>query len=98
MPVSPWPALVLSHPWTSWQEAAVPGATELARRLNWAMLSYPSNRELLLHPDVEHHPLAGAALLAAGSPWPWGPDPESAPPMFMHYVSRRPRGDFGRPL
>jgi hypothetical protein len=50
MPVSPSHALVLSHPWTSWPEATLGGTTELARRLNWAMLSYPSNRELLLHP------------------------------------------------
>jgi hypothetical protein len=67
--VSPSHALVLSHPWTSWPEASVQGKTELAMRLNWAMLSYPSNRELLLHPDIEHHPLPGAALLAGGSPW-----------------------------
>jgi hypothetical protein len=98
MPVSPSHALLLSHPWTSWPEASVQGTTELAVRLNWAMLSYPSNRELLLHPDIEHHPLPGAALLAGGNPWPWGQDPESAPPVFMHYLSRPPRGDLGRPL
>jgi hypothetical protein len=98
MPVSPERALLLSHPWTSWPEAAVNGTTELATRLNWAMLSYPSNVELLLHPDVERHPLPGAALLATGDSWPWGPDPEAAPPVFMEYVGRRPRGDLSRPL
>lgn len=98
MPASPSDALVLSHPWTSWPEAAVDGTTELATRLNWATLSHPNNRELLLHPDIEHHPLPGPALLASGNPWPWGPDPESAPPVFMHYLSRPPRGDLGRPL
>ena len=58
-----------------------------------------SNRELLLHPDIEHHPLPGPALLASGNPWPRGPDPESAPPVFLHYLSRSARGgDLGRPL
>jgi hypothetical protein len=96
MPVSPSQALVLSHPWTNWPEATVGGTTELARRLNWAMLSYPSNRELLLHPDIECHPLPGA-VLATGNPWPWGPDRGSAPPLFLEYLSRQPRGDLSRP-
>jgi len=50
MPVSTTTALVLSHPWAGWPESVVRGTEELARRLNWAMLTHPSNGELLLHP------------------------------------------------
>jgi Protein of unknown function (DUF4238) len=89
MPVSTTTALVLSHPWADWPESAVHGTEELARRLNWAMLTQPSNQELLLHPDVEHHPLPSPAELAHDAHWPWGPDPGSAAPIFMHYVSAR---------
>ena len=97
MPVSPTHALVLSHPWAGWPEGAVHGAEELARRLNWAMLSYPSNRELLLHPGVKHHPLPSPALLADAH-WPWGPDPDSAAPIFMHYAVAERHQQPGRPL
>lgn len=98
MPVSPTHALVLSHPWAGWPERVVHGIEELAHRLNWAMLSYPSNRELLLHPEVKHHPLPSSALLAKDAHWPWGPDPDSAAPIFMHYaVGQRPPRP-GRPL
>jgi hypothetical protein len=89
MPVSTTTALVLSHPWADWPESVVHGTEELARRLNWAMLTQPSNQELLLHPDVEHHPLPSPAELAHDAHWPWGPDPESAAPIYMHYVSVR---------
>lgn len=89
MPVSTTNALVLSHPWAGWPESVVYGSEELARRLHWAMLSYPSNHKLLLHPDVDAHPLPGPAELAKDAHWPWGPDPDSAPPLFMHYVSAR---------
>lgn len=81
MPVSTTTALVLSHPWAGWPEAVVHGTEELARRLNWAMLTHPSNRELLLHPDVAQHPLPSPALLGKDTHWPWGPDPDSAPPV-----------------
>lgn len=71
LPTSPIQAVVLSHPWTSWPEARVKGTMELATRLNWAMLSHPSNEELLLHPDAPNHPLPSPALLARNSVWPW---------------------------
>lgn len=77
LPTSPTQAVVLSHPWTSWPETRVEGTTGLATRLNWAMLSHPSNEELLLHPDVPVHPLPSPALLARNSWWPWGEDPEA---------------------
>jgi Protein of unknown function (DUF4238) len=80
MPVSPTAALLLSHPWTSWPETCVHGSRALAQRLNWAMLSYPSNDRLLMHPDVKGHPLPSPGLLAGGSMWPWQADPESEPP------------------
>jgi hypothetical protein len=89
MPVSTTAALVLSHPWAGWPESVVHGTEELARRLNWAMLTHPSNRELLLHPDVEHHPLPSPAKLAHDAHWPWGPDPDSATPIYMRYASAR---------
>lgn len=94
MPVTPSLALVLSHPWADWPEAIVTGARELAQRLNWAMLSYPTNEHLLLHPDVEAHPLPGPALLARGGSWPWPPDPQAEPPVWLDYVAgrRRERG------
>jgi hypothetical protein len=85
MPVSTTTALVLSHPWAGWPEAVVHGTEELAKRLNWAMLTHPSNRELLLHPNVSQHPLPSPAELAENTHWPWGPDPASAPPAHMAY-------------
>lgn len=85
VPVSTTAALVLSHPWADWPEGVVHGTEELSRRLNWAMLTHPSNRELLLHPDVEHHLLPSVAELAQDAHWPWGPDPESAAHIYMHY-------------
>jgi Protein of unknown function (DUF4238) len=77
LPTSATQALVLSHPWTSWPEMRVKGTIELATRLNWAMLSHPSNEELLLHPDVQRHPLPSPDLLARDSAWPWGEDQEA---------------------
>jgi hypothetical protein len=88
MPVSPSRALLLSHPWTSWPEAKVDGTRELAERLNWAMLTYPSNNELLLDPDIEAHPLPSVAVLASGEWWPWGEDPEAKPPVYMEVLRR----------
>ena len=80
MPVSPSRALVLSHPWSSW-EGHMPGTTELSQQLNWAMLMYPGNRELLLHPDAASYPLPRPGLLHdAKSWWPWGEDPETKMP------------------
>jgi hypothetical protein len=84
MPVSTTNALVLSHPFAGWPEGIVHGTDELARRLNWAMLTQPANLELLLHPNVEHHPLPSLAELSKNAHWPWGPDPDSAMPLFMH--------------
>jgi len=89
MPVSTTVALVLSRPWTGWPEKVVSGTEELARRLNWAMLTEPSNFELLLHPDIEQHPLPSAAELSKDVHWPWGPDPDSAAPPFVHYMVER---------
>jgi hypothetical protein len=88
MPVSPSRALLLSHPWTSWPETKVDGTRELAQRLNWAMLTYPSNNELLMDPDVEAHLLPGIACLASGEWWPWGEDPEAKPPVYMEFMRR----------
>jgi hypothetical protein len=90
MPVSATLALVLSHPWTNWPEAVVNGTMDLAVRLNWAMLSHPSNTELLLDPNVPGHPLPSPALLATDKWWPWGKDPESEPPVFLDYLPKRP--------
>lgn len=85
MPVSTTTALVLSHPWAGWPESVVHGTEELARRLNWAMLTHPSNGELLLRPDIARHPLPSPAELAKDAHWPWGPDTASAPPVHMAY-------------
>ena len=102
MPVSPIHALVLSHPWAGWPEESVTGTWKLAARLNWFMLIYPNNDELLMHPDVEGHALPGAGHLARGRPWmprPWwpaGPDPAARPPVFLEFSARRralERGD-----
>jgi hypothetical protein len=89
MPASTTNALVLSHPWPGWPEAVVHGTDELARRLNWAMFTHPSNLQLLLHPDVEQHPLPSVAELSKDAHWPWGPDPASSAPPFVHYVVER---------
>jgi hypothetical protein len=69
----------------------VTGTRQLAERLNWAMLNYPANNELLLHPDVSQHPLPGVALLATAEStwWPWGEDPEAEPPVYLHYTAAR---------
>jgi hypothetical protein len=83
MPVSTTNALVLSHPWTAWPEARIYGNAQLAQRLNWAMLTQPSNFELLLHPDVEAHPLPSPTVLLRDPHWPWRPDSDSLP-VFMH--------------
>jgi hypothetical protein len=85
MPVSPTRALVLSHPHSSWPEDRVDGDVELARRLNWAMFTFPTNEELLLHPDVESYPLPGVAVLSKASDlrWPWGYDPDSEVPVGL---------------
>jgi hypothetical protein len=87
MPVSTTHGLVLSHPWTSWPEDLVSGKDELAQQLNWAVIVHPNNRELLLHPDIERHPIPAAGLLATGGMWPWGEDLESKPPVFMEYLA-----------
>jgi phosphoribosyl-dephospho-CoA transferase len=94
LPTSPTQAVLLSHPWTSWPDARVEGATELATRLNWAMLTHPSNEELLLHPNVPSHPLPPPSLFARNGVWPWGEDPEAkrGPPVSSH----RPRQTLGR--
>jgi hypothetical protein len=70
LPTSPTQAVVLSHPWTNWPEEPVEGTMELATRLNWAMMSHPSNEELLLHPDVPSHLLPSPTMLARDSTWP----------------------------
>jgi len=97
MPVSTTTALVLSHPWSGWPETVVHGTQELARRLNWALLTQPANRELLLHPDVSQHPLPSPTDLARNAHWPWGPDPDSAPPGGGLGAHRGP-SDFVEPF
>lgn len=87
MPVSTTVALVLSHPWAGWQEEVVHEGEGLARRLNWAMLTHPSNNELLLHPDICKHPLPSVLDLMRGVRWPWGPDPASAHPLGWRYAA-----------
>jgi hypothetical protein len=64
LPVSTPHGLVLSNPWAGWPDALVNGTEELARRLNWAVLSHPPSEELVLHPDIHSHPLPGAAVLS----------------------------------
>jgi hypothetical protein len=78
LPVSPTAALLLSHPWTSWPDDRVNGTVELATRMSWAMLIHPSNEEVLLHPDVERHPLPAPGLMLRRGFWPWGEDPEAS--------------------
>jgi hypothetical protein len=90
MPVSTTVALVLSRPWAGWPEDAVVGTEELSQRFNWAMLTEPSNFELLLHPDIEQHPLPPPAELSTDVQWPWRPDPDSAAPLTARLVQRRP--------
>lgn len=84
MPVSTTAGLVLSHPWSGWEETVVHG-NGLARRLNWAILTHPANNELLLHPDISGHPLPSVVELRRSPHWPWGPDPASAPPIAWRY-------------
>jgi hypothetical protein len=74
-PVSPSTALVLSHPWSDWPAGVVTGSCELVERLNWATLTHPSNGELLLHPDVQGHPLPSVGLLCKRGFWPWKDQP-----------------------
>ena len=90
LPISPTSGLLLSHPWTTWPEAVVDGTPELAERLNWAIVAYPSNDEVVCHPDVAGHPLPGVARLAAGGPWPWPPDPvaQEGPVWLQIYTER----------
>jgi Protein of unknown function (DUF4238) len=69
LPTSPTAALVLSHPWDGWPEAQVNGTPELAARLNWAMLSHPSNEELLLHPDNPSYSLPAPLAIMQNRVW-----------------------------
>lgn len=87
LPLDPSSGLVLSHPWAGWPEATICGGVELARRLNWSQISYPINAEIVLHPDTGAHPLPGAAILAGGGRWPWPPDPDCEPPIFLRYLN-----------
>lgn len=66
LPISPTRSLVLSHPWTHWPEGKARGSRGLAVRLNWATFIHPANKELLMHPEVEWHPLPAIALLDRG--------------------------------
>jgi hypothetical protein len=63
LPVSTMRALLMSHPRSGWPESVVHGSAALARKLNWAMLTFPTSERLLLHPDIEGHPLPGIAEL-----------------------------------
>ena len=65
-PVSTTRSLVLSHPWGGWSAGRVRGTVALAEQLNWATLEHPANAELLLHPDVESHPLPRPGQLLDG--------------------------------
>ena len=100
LPVSTMHGLVLSTPWAGWPDALVIGTEELARRLNWAVLSFPTSEELLLHPDIESHPMPGAAVLSRGGRWPW---PENAhdggemPEYWERLVISRERRRVGPP-
>jgi hypothetical protein len=91
MPVSPTLGLVMSAPWSDWPEEIVNGSADLAERLNWAIVSYPATRYVLMHPDLPEHPLPGAPLLANGERWPWPPDPDAKPPIFLSYMIGRRR-------
>jgi hypothetical protein len=75
-PISPTHGLVMSHPWEDWPEGVVAGSRELVERLNWATFTHPSNRQLLLHPDVVEHPLPSPGRLASKGFWPWAHQPE----------------------
>jgi hypothetical protein len=85
LPVSTTHGLVLCHPWAGWPNALVIGGEELARRLNWAVLSFPASEELLLHPDIASHRLPGAAVLAGGGLWPWSEDARDGERMPKHW-------------
>ena len=90
LPISPSRGLLLSHPWTKWPEGIVDGTSELAQRLNWAIIAYPSNDEIACHPDVEEHPLPSVARLAKGGPRPWPPDREAEDgPVWLQIYSER---------
>jgi hypothetical protein len=94
LPVSTTHGLVLSTPWAGWPDALVNGSEELARRLNWAVLSLPTSDELLLHPDIDSHPLPRAAVLARGGRWPWPEDDRDGgemPDYWQRLVERTQR-------
>jgi hypothetical protein len=85
MPVSTTHGLLLSHPWADWPTQLVNGTRELARRLNWAVLTSPMSEELLLHPDVASYPLPGAQVLAHGDRWPWPEEEHGGGEMPKHW-------------
>lgn len=89
-PISTNRSLILSPPWSHWPEQAVHGTTELAGRLNWATFTHPANDELLMHPEVAHHPLPDIAVLDSGGlRWPWGKDPDVEPPPSLELLAAR---------
>jgi hypothetical protein len=63
VPVSTTRALLVSHPWSGWPESVVDATAALPRKLNWAMFTLPTSERLLLHPDIDGHPLPGIAEL-----------------------------------
>ena len=85
LPVSTTHGLVLSAPWAGWPDELVIGTEALARRLNWAVLSLPTSEELLLHPDIESHPLPGVSVLARAGRWPWPEDDRDGGEMPDHW-------------
>jgi hypothetical protein len=93
LPVSTTHSLVLSTPWAGWPDALVTGTEDLARRLNWAVLSFPTSEELLLHPDIESHPLPGADVLSRADRWPWPEDARDGemPEYWQRLVASRER-------
>jgi uncharacterized protein DUF4238 len=95
-PVSPTHALLMSFPWSRWPEALVNGTRELAERLNWATLIFPTSEQLLMHPDIARYPLPSIGTIAAGEGiWPWPrEDSGGGHAPFHDHLARRYKGEL----
>jgi hypothetical protein len=93
VPVSVTHGLVLSRPWAGWPNTLVRGTDELARRLNWAVLTFPPSDALLLHPDIDGHPLPSPTVLEQHGyrPWPAVDHGPEMPELWERLVANRER-------